>query len=251
MHFINGLERDQTFFVIRAMALTGQQGGMVNLRLRVSTWLRPSDVPSGLPPTPTEPHDARRCAPHRRRANNMAIPLGTENKRQVYLVIALALVIVCAGGYELTTWLLYAFDAAPTRHRAPTRRERVQQLVVRWLGPRVQDHEAQRHHWRTISIPALHLDKLAQSEDVVYAGTGRNIFSAESVPVHIESRSRPQEPPDRQIISSACAAASSCDRPQILRLLAKLGQNLAEHSWSAAKTFSWPAPATSSITATK
>jgi type IV pilus assembly protein PilO len=52
MHFVNSLERDQTFFVIRAMALTGQQGGMVNLRLRVSTWLRPADVPSDLPHTP-------------------------------------------------------------------------------------------------------------------------------------------------------------------------------------------------------
>jgi hypothetical protein len=53
MHFINSLERDQTFFVIRTMALTGQQGGLVNLRLRVSTWLRPADAEaSGLPPTP-------------------------------------------------------------------------------------------------------------------------------------------------------------------------------------------------------
>ena len=53
MHFINSLERDQTFFVIRAMALTGQQGGLVNLRLVVSTWLRPADAAaSGLPPTP-------------------------------------------------------------------------------------------------------------------------------------------------------------------------------------------------------
>jgi type IV pilus assembly protein PilO len=54
MHFVNGLERSRTFFIIRAMAFTGQQGGLVNLRLRVSTWLRPSDVPSGLPPTPAE-----------------------------------------------------------------------------------------------------------------------------------------------------------------------------------------------------
>lgn len=53
MRFINGLERDQTFFVIRAMGLTGQQGGLVNLRLRVSTWLRPEDAAaSGLPTTP-------------------------------------------------------------------------------------------------------------------------------------------------------------------------------------------------------
>jgi Tfp pilus assembly protein PilO len=55
MKFINSLERDRTFFIIRAMALTGQQGGLVNLRLRVSTWLRPADAAaSGLPPTPDD-----------------------------------------------------------------------------------------------------------------------------------------------------------------------------------------------------
>ena len=53
MRFVNGLERDQTFFVIRAMQFTGQQGGLVNLRLKVSTWLRPEDAAaSGLPTTP-------------------------------------------------------------------------------------------------------------------------------------------------------------------------------------------------------
>lgn len=52
MHFVNSIERNQTFFIIRAMSLTSQQGGLVNLRLRVSTWLRPQDVPSGLPSTP-------------------------------------------------------------------------------------------------------------------------------------------------------------------------------------------------------
>jgi len=54
MRFVNSLERDPMFFIIRAMALTGQQGGLVNLRLRVSTWLRPADVPSGLPATPAD-----------------------------------------------------------------------------------------------------------------------------------------------------------------------------------------------------
>lgn len=43
MRFVNGLERDQACFVIRAMTLTGQQGGEVNLQLRFSTWLRPPD----------------------------------------------------------------------------------------------------------------------------------------------------------------------------------------------------------------
>lgn len=50
MRFVNGLERDPNFFVIRAMSLTGQQGGMVNLRLKVSTWLRAAAAAgSGLP----------------------------------------------------------------------------------------------------------------------------------------------------------------------------------------------------------
>jgi Tfp pilus assembly protein PilO len=55
MHFVNSLESDKTFFIVRGMALTGQQGGLVNLRLRVSTWLRPADADaSGLPPTPPD-----------------------------------------------------------------------------------------------------------------------------------------------------------------------------------------------------
>lgn len=60
MRFVNSLERDSTFFVIRAMALQGQQGGTVNLRLRVSTWLRPADAAaSGLPPTPADDADSK------------------------------------------------------------------------------------------------------------------------------------------------------------------------------------------------
>ena len=59
MRFVNSLERDQTFFVIRTMALTGQQGGLVNLRLNVSTWLRRADAEaSGLPPTPKAGEEA-------------------------------------------------------------------------------------------------------------------------------------------------------------------------------------------------
>lgn len=63
MRFVNGLERDENFFVIRAMSLTGQQGGVVNLRLKVSTWLRAADAAqSGLPPTKSEPEPAANAA---------------------------------------------------------------------------------------------------------------------------------------------------------------------------------------------
>jgi type IV pilus assembly protein PilO len=62
MRFVNSLERDPIFFVIRAMNLSGQQGGMVSLRMQVSTWLRPADAAaSGLPATPQE--DEKNAAP--------------------------------------------------------------------------------------------------------------------------------------------------------------------------------------------
>jgi len=54
MHFINDLERDRdhVFFIINGVTLTGTQGGLVNLRLRLTTWLR-SDA-ADLPPATDE-----------------------------------------------------------------------------------------------------------------------------------------------------------------------------------------------------
>jgi hypothetical protein len=111
----------------------------------------------------------------------MAIPLGIENKRQVYIVIALAAVIVGVGGYEL--YNNFGSSPAPTPPPAaahsPLRRPAGTPAPGPAPGP-------QAHRITPNNIdPALHLDKLAQSEDVVYAGTGRNIFSAESAPVAI------------------------------------------------------------------
>ena len=40
VEFINGLERDKMFFVINGINLSGQQTGMVNLRIRLTTYLR-------------------------------------------------------------------------------------------------------------------------------------------------------------------------------------------------------------------
>jgi type IV pilus assembly protein PilO len=49
MHFINGLERNKTFFLIYGLTLTGQQGGLVNLRLRLNTYLHASDSNQLIP----------------------------------------------------------------------------------------------------------------------------------------------------------------------------------------------------------
>ena len=114
----------------------------------------------------------------------MALALGTENKRQVYIVIALAVAIVGIGGYEI-----YNYFGSPSTPPTPP------PAAATHPPPRTQQGGAsaaangpQALRVTTSNIdPALHLDKLAQSEDVVYAGTGRNIFSAESAPpVHIE-----------------------------------------------------------------
>lgn len=43
VQFINALERDRMFFVIRAVTLSGQQSGTVGLRLGLTTFLRPAE----------------------------------------------------------------------------------------------------------------------------------------------------------------------------------------------------------------
>jgi type IV pilus assembly protein PilO len=53
MHFLNDVERDKNhvFFIINTLTFSGQQGGLVNLRLRMTTYLQSSgDLPTA--PTP-------------------------------------------------------------------------------------------------------------------------------------------------------------------------------------------------------
>ncbi len=50
--FINGLERSKSFFLVENLALSGAQNGLVNLQLRIGTWIREpmpllSDAPTG------------------------------------------------------------------------------------------------------------------------------------------------------------------------------------------------------------
>ena len=51
MQFINDMERDRdhVFFIIDGLAFTGQQGGLVNLRLRLTTYIQSgaTDMPPG------------------------------------------------------------------------------------------------------------------------------------------------------------------------------------------------------------
>ncbi len=54
MHFINGMERSKTFFLITGLTLTGQQGGLVNLRLKVITYMHGDGANQSAPPAQGE-----------------------------------------------------------------------------------------------------------------------------------------------------------------------------------------------------
>jgi hypothetical protein len=128
----------------------------------------------------------------------MAISLGTENKRQVYIVIALAVIIVFAGGYELYN----SFGSPSTPAPAATARPGA---APRSAGGTTQSTDAtgpQAKHLASSNIdPTLHFEKLAQSEDIVYSGTGRNIFSAESAPVVIPQAIKGPRPGDNATVT--------------------------------------------------
>jgi hypothetical protein len=112
----------------------------------------------------------------------MALQLGTENKRQVIIVVVLFAVILAGGGYEL--YNQFATPSAPAAP-APAAPRPVAAITARpATAPASGAQEAQKLTNAGID-PTLHFDKLAQSEDVEYGGSGRNIFSATSAPVNI------------------------------------------------------------------
>ena len=110
----------------------------------------------------------------------MAMRLGTENKGQVVAVIVLFAFILFYGGYQVyTTYIAPPSATAPAQNAA---------LTVRQPGTTGNAAAPEAQKLTNAGIdPTLHLEKLAQSEDVHYAGTGRNIFSADSTPVAIEA----------------------------------------------------------------
>jgi hypothetical protein len=112
----------------------------------------------------------------------MAISVGSANKKQLRMLMVMLAVIVPLGGYEVYDNFLSSpkVTAHPPVVPPALLHEHAANSVS--AGP-----EAQKVSSSNID-PALHLAKLALSEAIEYQGTGRNIFSAESVqPVHIEN----------------------------------------------------------------
>lgn len=101
----------------------------------------------------------------------MALALGLENKRNVILAVVL---LVGLGVAVYVTF--FSGPSAP-----PAVATSAVAVPVLKNPPPATGGEAQKLSNAGID-PALDLAKLAQSEDVLYAGTGRNIFSAQSAP---------------------------------------------------------------------
>jgi len=151
----------------------------------------------------------------------MALALGTENKKQVYIVVALFTVILGVGGYEIYG----SFFSSPKPSTPPpapkaasvVRPTQSASKAAAASSPEAAGPDAQKLTDSSID-PTLHLDKLAQSEDVEYAGTGRNIFSADSAPVEIESPAKSAREHEEAVAAAAAAAVPDVPHPPAIDL---------------------------------
>jgi hypothetical protein len=104
----------------------------------------------------------------------MALALGLENKRNVALVVVLFAVLIGVA--------FYVFFSGPSLP-PPSPSAQTETPNGATAPGKAPATGAEAQKLTNLGIdPTLHFDKLAQSEDVRYEGTGRNIFSADSAP---------------------------------------------------------------------
>jgi hypothetical protein len=127
----------------------------------------------------------------------MALKTGTENKRNVII----AGVLFCVLAYLLISQLFGGpstpapAPARPVATRPSTGSPAVQTAASGGTGAATAAGPAAHKLTGSGLDPALHMEKLAAVESIEYAGSGRNIFSADSAPpVAIETAAAPPRP---------------------------------------------------------
>jgi hypothetical protein len=114
----------------------------------------------------------------------MALKLGAENKRNVIIVAVLLCVLVYLAISQLSGPSTPSAPAKPATASA----SRVAGPGAARTGNGGNGNGAEAKKVANSGLdPSLHLEKLALSESIEYAGHGRNIFSAESAPVQVET----------------------------------------------------------------
>ena len=162
----------------------------------------------------------------------MALALGTENKRQVIIASVLGVILVICGFFVFHMFFGSSspsdsgpVPAAPSVQNPPA--PAAAQSGATSSSSHASGNEAQRLSNAGID-PALHFDKLAQSEDVEYSGSGRNIFSADSIPISIPKPIAPIRPNGSLPLAQNTpprAAQASGHRSPLLRLLSGRAQS--------------------------
>ena len=139
----------------------------------------------------------------------MALALGMENKRNVALVIVLFAGILGYAGYQIYQSFSGPAPVAQMQaaHPAPAAPGRIH----------AAGGSAEKLSNNGID-PSLHLDKLAQSEDVRYEGTGRNIFSADSAPIAIPTPIKSARPGPSAASSAPHAFVPAVAQPPAIDL---------------------------------
>ena len=107
----------------------------------------------------------------------MAIALGTENKRQVQLAVALGIALVAVAGYEIYS----------SMGKSPSPSPAVRPIANPTLHAVTPPVPSAKKSSRSRLDPVLRIDQLSRSETVEYSGTGRDVFSPVAEPVVIES----------------------------------------------------------------
>jgi hypothetical protein len=116
----------------------------------------------------------------------MAFQMGNTSKGKLALVGALIVIAVGGVGYEVYNQFL-STPSAPAVKPAATNAKPAAATGAATARQGTQKPSAGGNEATKLSNPGIdptiHFGLLAQSESVEYAGTGRNIFSADSAPV--------------------------------------------------------------------
>ncbi len=209
VQFVNALERDNMFFLITGVTLTGQQSGTVGLRLRLTTYLR---SPVGIENTEKSvagtdgDASANGSGRHCGCGGPTMMRLTPDQQRKGGLIAAF--VLIAAG------ILYYDFrddssppPVAPAVVTAPVKAAHSTNPVVAVPPGNVPGAAAKSLGTTSAQLdPTLRMEAMLVTESLVYSGSGRNIFSASSVPIDIpkpiapvRTKALPPPPPPQPV----------------------------------------------------